>query len=247
MTKLKKIKTESLRSQVYRQLKARLAEGVWKTGEKLPSESELCADFGVSRVTVRAAIQQLEILGLLETRHGGGNFVRDFSPANALWALHPLIRISRKEEIIIVLEYRRIIEMGAVGLAVERVGRKDISDLEAIYSSMVVLSDSNDFVRQAEACHQFHSRLALVAQNPLLIRVHELIDLILPTSMLNVVGLLGSRPCLLYYRGLIDAIRSRDKELCEQLMGRYFEETIQRLRQMPEFMQDHGCDPFGDA
>ena len=73
MVKLQKIKMESLRSQVYMQLKSQLMQGVWKIGEKLPSESELCASLGVSRVTVRAAIQQLEILGLVETRHGGGN------------------------------------------------------------------------------------------------------------------------------------------------------------------------------
>ncbi len=75
MAKLQKIKVESLRSQVYMQLKNQLMAGVWKVGEKLPSENELCASLGVSRVTVRAAIQQLEILGLVETRHGDGNFV----------------------------------------------------------------------------------------------------------------------------------------------------------------------------
>lgn len=111
MAKLKKIKTESLRSQVYMQLKSQL-NGVWKAGEKLPSESELCDTFGVSRVTVRAAIQQLEILGLIETQHGGGNFVRDFSTINALDTLHPLIQISENQDIITVLEYRKIIEKG---------------------------------------------------------------------------------------------------------------------------------------
>ena len=75
MATLKRIKTESLRSQVYMQLKSQLMEGVWKVGERLPSENELCNILGVSRVTVRAAIQQLEILGLVETKHGGGNFV----------------------------------------------------------------------------------------------------------------------------------------------------------------------------
>ena len=75
MAILKSIKKESLRSQVYVQLKAQLMEGVWKVGEKLPSENELCATFGVSRVTVRAALQQLEILGLVETKHGMPDFL----------------------------------------------------------------------------------------------------------------------------------------------------------------------------
>jgi len=83
VAKLERVKADSLRSQVYIQLKKRLMEGVWKIGEKLPSENELCGVFGVSRVTVRAALQQLEILGLVETKHGGGTFVKDFSTISA--------------------------------------------------------------------------------------------------------------------------------------------------------------------
>ena len=231
MARLKKIKTESLRSQVYSQLKARLMEGVWKVGEKLPSESELCETFGVSRVTVRAAIQQLEILGLVETRHGGGNFVRDFSTIDAVDALHPLIQISRNQDIITVLEYRKIVEKGTIGLAVPKVTAKDIKRLEETYTTMVNLSDSNDPVRQADADHQFHYQLALIAQNPIIIKVYELINVILASTMVDIVALLGTDLGLLYHRKLIDAIKSGDKALCEQLMDEHLEATIQRVRE----------------
>ncbi len=108
MPKLKRVKTESLRSQVYVQLKSKLMEGVWKIGEKMPSENELCESFGVSRVTVRAALQQLGILGLVETKHGGGTFVRDFSTIDAVDALHPLMQINKNQDLITVLIYRKI-------------------------------------------------------------------------------------------------------------------------------------------
>jgi GntR family transcriptional repressor for pyruvate dehydrogenase complex len=100
-----KLKTQSLRMQVYVKLKEKLLSGEWKSGEKLPSENELCKIFGVSRVTVRAAVQQLEILGLLEICHGGGTFVRDFSSIDAAGAFHPLIQINKNQDIITVLEY----------------------------------------------------------------------------------------------------------------------------------------------
>lgn len=227
MAKLKKIKTESLRSQVYVQLKAQLMEGVWKTGEKLPSENELCASFGVSRVTVRAAIQQLEILGLVETRHGGGNFVKDFSTINAMDAFHPLIQINENRDIITVLEYRKIIEKGTIGLVVPKITAKDIEYLEETYQTMLAGIDAPE--KHAHADHLFHFRLAQIAQNPIIIKVYEIINVILSAAMVDIVGLLGTEIGLRYHRKLIDALKSGDKTLCENLMDAHLEETIQEV------------------
>lgn len=47
-----------------------------EAGGKIPSENELAQQFGVSRVTVRNALQKLSALELLETRFGEGSFVR---------------------------------------------------------------------------------------------------------------------------------------------------------------------------
>ncbi len=229
MAKLKKIKTESLRSQVYMQLKSQLMAGNWKAGEKLPSESELCTTFGVSRVTVRAAIQQLEILGLVETQHGGGNFVRDFSTINAMDTLHPLIQISENQDIITVLEYRKIVEKGTIGLAVPKITESDLAYLEETYDTMVALAGTGDCVKQASADHLFHYRLAQIAQNPIIIKVYELINVILASTMVDIVGLLGTEIGLRYHRQLIDALKSGDKARCEALMDDHIEETIQEI------------------
>ncbi len=229
MAKLKKIKTDSLRSQVYSQLKSQLMGGTWKAGEKLPSENELCITFGVSRVTVRAAIQQLEILGLVETKHGGGNFVKDFSTINAMDAFHPLIQISENQDIITVLEYRKIIEKGTIGLVVPKITPKDIENLEETYSMMVALANTNESEKQANADHLFHYRLAQIAKNPIITKVYEIINVILSAAMVDIVELLGTELGLRYHRELIDALKSGDKALCESLMEAHIEETIQRI------------------
>jgi len=229
VAKLKKIKTESLRSQVYVQLKTQLMEGVWKVGEKLPSENELCATFGVSRVTVRAAIQQLEIIGLVDTRHGGGNFVRDFSTINAMDAFHPLIQINENRDIITVLEYRKIVEKGTIGLVVPKITQKDIDYLEETYTMMMDLANTSEPKKQASADHLFHYRLAQIAQNPIITKVYEIINVILSAAMVDIVKLLGTEMGLRYHRQLIDALKSGDKILCENLMDAHIEETIQEV------------------
>ncbi len=230
MAKLQKIKMESLRSQVYMQLKNQLMEGVWKAGEKLPSENELCASLGVSRVTVRAAIQQLEILGLVETRHGGGNFVKEFSSANAMNALHPLIQINENQDIITILEYRKIIEKGTIGLIAPKITAADIAKLEDTYHLMISLSDTDQAQQQAEADHLFHYQLAQISNNPIIIKVYEIINVILAAAMVEIVRLLGTEMGLRYHRQLIDALKTGDKALCESVMEAHIEETIKKIQ-----------------
>ncbi len=68
----------------------------WKPGQKLPSENELAAQFGVSRVTVRNALQRLSGLGLLETRFGEGSFIRGPGSGAALNQLVPMLYLTIK-------------------------------------------------------------------------------------------------------------------------------------------------------
>jgi GntR family transcriptional regulator len=65
---------------LYAQLEERLIERLkteWKPGEQIPTESELCTQYGVSRITMRHAIARLVNRGLLERGRGRGTFVRD--------------------------------------------------------------------------------------------------------------------------------------------------------------------------
>ena len=200
-------------------------EGVWKIGEKLPSENELCATFGVSRVTVRAAIQQLEILGLVETKHGGGTFVKDFSAIDSMDALHPFVQLNRNQDVITVLEYRKVIEKGAIGLAASKITKEDLAFLEKTLASMK--ANKKDPEKIAEADLAFHYRIAEIARNPILSKVYALINEILSSAMFEIVTTLGMDLGLQYHKKLIDALKSGDKTLCEEVMAEHIDKTIE--------------------
>lgn len=61
--------------QIHNQLRENIEGGKWQVGEKIPAERELAAEFGVSRMTLRQAIQTLVDEGVLERRVGSGTFV----------------------------------------------------------------------------------------------------------------------------------------------------------------------------
>lgn len=67
----------TLVARISEELRGELAAGQYPAGSKLPTESRLGEHFGVSRPTVRAALRELEALGLVRTQHGVGTFVVD--------------------------------------------------------------------------------------------------------------------------------------------------------------------------
>ncbi len=60
----------------------RIVKGVWKDGDKLPSLEKLVQEFGVARVTVRQAVDQLTRDGLVSPQRGRGTFVTGAPQSN---------------------------------------------------------------------------------------------------------------------------------------------------------------------
>ncbi|MBQ0135685.1 MAG: GntR family transcriptional regulator [Oscillospiraceae bacterium] len=68
-----------LYNQVLDGIKAKIEAGNYKVDQKIPTEPELCEEYGVSRITVRRAVEELEREGLLIRRQGKGTFVSEKS------------------------------------------------------------------------------------------------------------------------------------------------------------------------
>ena len=72
----RQIKIRHVAEEVFDQIKSAIETGKLKPGEKLPAERELMGQLGVSRVPIREALKLLSNMGLIETRQGGGSYVR---------------------------------------------------------------------------------------------------------------------------------------------------------------------------
>jgi len=71
------VRQRRLADDIVAQLETMILEGTLKAGERLPAERVLAERFGVSRPSLREAIQKLAAKGLLISRHGGGTFVAE--------------------------------------------------------------------------------------------------------------------------------------------------------------------------
>jgi GntR family transcriptional repressor for pyruvate dehydrogenase complex len=221
------VRRNRVRDQVFDQFQEQVIKGVWKPGEKLPSENELASSLGVSRVSIREGLQRLVTLGLLETRHGEGTFVKEITPDMYLNSLFPLL-VLEHTSVFHVLEYRRSMDTGAAALAVPRATEEDIAELERIVGVMKDCRD--DPALFAEADLDFHLAVAKAAKNPIFIKVNTIINNVLSASMAGIVRALGPRDGLFYHRKILDAIKARSAEEAVRLMDEHVVKTIERLK-----------------
>jgi GntR family transcriptional regulator len=76
VNKVTKRSRPSLANEIVDSIKARIDSAEYRPGSRLPTEAQLCEEFGVSRATVRSAVKELDVTGLVHTRQGLGTYVR---------------------------------------------------------------------------------------------------------------------------------------------------------------------------
>lgn len=153
---------KSLTAQVIEALRAEIAGGALKPGDRLPTEPALIERFGVSRTVIREAVAELRADRLLESRHGVGVFVLDPpAPPPSGIALPAFHKIS---DVIEELELRAAVEIEAAGLAAQRASpaqEAEIEDSHRRFAAQVRQGSAS-----AEADYAFHVAIARATNNP---------------------------------------------------------------------------------
>lgn len=152
-------KRKTLSDEVYRHMLERLSSGEWQKGEMIPSESDLCKMFDVSRVSVRAAVQHLRGMGLIVTHQGKGSFVAKHpDPVPQV----PLSDISG-EHFLEIFEFRQTIEFAAIDFLPGRATPEDMAEIAAHLKTMD--EHRKNYKKFTEADHAFHMSIIKAAHN----------------------------------------------------------------------------------
>lgn len=163
---------------VMRTMETALLNGSWPAGARLPGERDLAVQYGVSRNTVREAIQRLAARGLLQSRHGTGVFVTEqlrtgvASPWGQLIGDHPALRDD-------ILEFRRVLEGATAYFAALRAGPDDIARIRAELAALERSRATDDKAAEASADTRLHEAIALASHNAMFLHLH--------TSVLSVL------------------------------------------------------------
>ena len=131
----KPIKPKMVSAQIADQIRSSILAGEFSPGEKLPPERELAELFGVSRPSVREALNILSASGLVESYQGGGTLVKSLVESSAGHPLTGIIRMER-ERALDVIEVRRGMESWTSFYAAQRALPEDLRRMESIIRKM---------------------------------------------------------------------------------------------------------------
>lgn len=230
-----KVKQERLSDAIVRQLESLILEGVLRPGERLPPERELAAQLEVSRPSVREALQRLETAGLVETRHGGGTFVRN-AFADAI--IDPLVDLFQRhpEAAADFVEFRYTLDGIVAYYAALRGTDADREILTQRFNAIVAVHGKEDFVEEADRDADFHVAIAEASHNVVLLHVvRSLLDLLRKDIVFNRNVLYSHKDArdllMLQHRKIYECIMNRDAEGARAAAQAHMRHVEQALRE----------------
>ena len=211
----------------------RVQQGQWPAGHKLPSESEIMAEFEVSRTVVREALSRLQAAGTVETRHGIGTFVlpaRD--PLNFSLGSVDLAMVG---DVIALLELRISLETEAAGLAAQRRTDTQLTLMQtALDEFQAALGQDSDAVPSDFA---FHMEVARATHNRHFADLMGYLGtMVIPRARINTAQAApeGRLNYLQKVHGehesILNAIRNQDTEAARAAMRTHLSNSRERLR-----------------
>lgn len=185
-----KIAPKRLADTIVDELENMILEGTLQPGERLPAERTLADRFGVSRPSLREAVQRLAAKGLLVSRHGGGHYVAESLGSSFTDPLIALLE-GRPDAQRDLLEYRRTLEADCAYYAALRATEVDKAHLKTAYETLQACyasDSSNDLSEEGAADARFHLAIAEASHNVILLHTIRGLFSLLKTNVVNTIG-----------------------------------------------------------
>jgi len=224
---IERIKTESLTSTALTQIKRYIAESGMRAGDLMPTEKNLEEQLGISRASVREALRSLETLGIIETRHGVGRFLREFNFDAILDNLSYNIPVNVKD-FREMIEVRVALESTFVQRVAPDIRDDEIADLEAILAQLEHEVqrglDDEDLIQAHTA---FHLRLYRGTGNELLAHLIRVFATIQRTLTVQKKYRTSDKEEFIdLHRRVIGALKARDPELARERLTEHFKDAL---------------------
>lgn len=223
--------SQRLYERIAQKLASDISRGLYKVGQRLPSERELAQTFSVSRPTVREAIIALELDRLVEVRVGSGVYVINTEPPGGKAGATDIGPFE-------LFEARRCIEGEACALAATRIDDAQLAELNALLTEMRT-ENEHDVMLSEDADRRFHETIAAATQNSgMIAAVKMLWDARTRSpqslSLSNKVRASGIKPRIDEHTAILKALRQRDPDAARAAMREHLTRVIEALLKATE-------------
>lgn len=221
------IKRVKLYEEVASRIRDLISGGELSPGQALPSERRLAEQFNVGRAVIREAIRQLEVSGLVESRHGGGNYVREITAEHLVAPIASVLSgmDDLREEL---MDARLFFEPQIARAATRRATKEDLRLLEEVIGRQAERASKGRTTSGEDA--EFHELLTRATHNGVVERVMEVINTLLEdeharwfqTAERSEISLEGNRR-------ILDAIESGDQDAAQKAMIEHLEDIARNF------------------
>ncbi len=220
-TVFKPIRPKKLSEEIVDQIKELISRGDLRPGQRIPSERELASFLGVSRPSVREAIMVLEAMGFLESRQGGGTYVRSLADVTMADPLANMVERRDPRMLHALTEVRIGLETWSAYLAAKRAEDSEIERLRELYAIMVEQAASGGWDAEIDA--EFHLTITAASHNTLQIHVLDTIQSLFQTTIMVALSEFYTKEgyielLLNHHREIMEAIADHDPERARDRM-----------------------------
>jgi GntR family transcriptional repressor for pyruvate dehydrogenase complex len=221
------IRRVKLYEEVAARIRSLIASGELGPGQALPSERKLAEQFRVGRTVIREAIRQLEVSGLVESRHGGGNYVREVTVEHLVAPIATVLNgmVHLREELV---DARLLFEPQMARAAATRATPEDLRGLEDIIRRQEERVANGRSGAEEDA--EFHDLLARATRNTVVERIMEVIDGLLEDSQARLFrSVERSEISLEGNRRILEAVLRHDQEAAQEAMVEHLGDIAHNL------------------
>jgi GntR family transcriptional regulator, transcriptional repressor for pyruvate dehydrogenase complex len=226
------IRLERVADKVAKQLKKAISDGLLKVGDRLPPERELAEKMGVSRPSVREALQKLEVIGMVQTVHGGGTVVRNITEREVQTPFEAVIGLD-KHKVVELTEVRACLETWAARQAAVVRTEPELDLIRTYLERMEKDLESGKI--QAESDVSFHTAIAAATHNTIFLHLVQSIFQLIAFSIRiyrEEVFLAADdqQTIFRHHLSVYNAIRNCDAVAAEEAMSEHLQFIIQEYR-----------------
>lgn len=159
------------------QILSGIKSGEYISGNRLPSERLIAEQFGVSRPSIREAISALQIVGIIESRPGDGNYI---SPDLVIDELSFQAKniLEKSDSPYEILQARKVIETGSIRLAIKEATEQDIQAITDIWEKRYKIGLAGDHGTYTQLGKELHLSFTRPTRNRIIISmVDRLLDI----------------------------------------------------------------------
>jgi GntR family transcriptional repressor for pyruvate dehydrogenase complex len=203
---------------IIQQIKNQIKKGILKPGEKLPSERKLANQLGVSRASVREAIQALAFSGYLEVIQGKGTYILEM--ATQYDEIVNFFSEFSNYSLDYLMEARIMLEGEFARLAALNANQEEIDLVERIFNEIASSKDLNSFVVKDL---EFHLTIAKATHNPIMNGLMKIIGEMLYKETRKIIEISRDtrKNTIETTRNLVQAIKQRNAEKAKELMSEH--------------------------